>query len=131
MPRGNDFIPSPPQASAYKSGILSSLQYRWEVLQGRNDHSHLEESSGPKGEVVFHEDGHVHDGEDKVAQKLAGEVRVLCWIMTQPKNHKKKVTISMPPQKRTLKFCLIQTVSCWHNFSFFVKGQFRKGLNTA
>ena len=82
---------TPPQASAYKDGILSSLTYQWEILAGHTDHSHLEKSPGPEGEVVFHEDGHVHDGEDEVARKLAGEVRVLCWIMTAPENHQKKV----------------------------------------
>ena len=104
-PQASPFLP-PPQASAYKSGILRSLTYQWEVLQGHNDHSHLEESAGPEGEVVFHEDGHVHDGEDEVARKLAGEVRVLCWIMTQPANHEKKVTISVPrPQTYSIPSC--------------------------
>ena len=98
-------IPKPlhsshPQASAYKDGILSSLT--WEIMQGHTDHSHLEEPPGPDGEVVFHEDGHVHDGEDEVARKLAGEVRVLCWIMTAPENHQKKVSILCSPNLLTL-----------------------------
>jgi hypothetical protein len=33
---------------------------------------------------------YVHLGEDVEAKKLAEKVRVLCWIMTNPKNHEKK-----------------------------------------
>jgi hypothetical protein len=29
-------------------------------------------------------------GKDVEAKKMAQKVRVLCWIMTNPKNHKKK-----------------------------------------
>lgn len=33
----------------------------------------------------------VHRDEDRsVADELAKKVRVLCWVMTQPNNHKKK-----------------------------------------
>ena len=32
-----------------------------------------------------------HRDEDSVAAELAGKVKVLCWIMTSPKNHDKKV----------------------------------------
>ena len=29
-------------------------------------------------------------GEDVEAKKMANKVRILCWVMTNPKNHKKK-----------------------------------------
>lgn len=35
-------------------------------------------------------DEDTHKGSDIEAQKLAQEVKVLCWIMTSPKNHQKK-----------------------------------------
>ncbi|GLG95763.1 Glycoprotein-N-acetylgalactosamine 3-beta-galactosyltransferase 1 [Gryllus bimaculatus] len=39
----------------------------------------------------FHKsDEESHKGEDVVARKMAEEVRVLCWVMTSPSNHKKK-----------------------------------------
>lgn len=42
-------------------------------------------------EVKFHEaDEDFHKGEDKVAQEMAKKVRVLCWVMTGPKNHQTK-----------------------------------------
>jgi glycoprotein-N-acetylgalactosamine 3-beta-galactosyltransferase len=33
---------------------------------------------------------YIHVGEDVEAKKMAEKVRVLCWIMTNPKNHEKK-----------------------------------------
>lgn len=46
---------------------------------------------GPDTEVKFHgDDEDFHRGEDKVAQDLAKKVRVLCWVMTGPKNHQSK-----------------------------------------
>ena len=46
---------------------------------------------GPDTEVKFHsEDEDFHKGEDKVAQEMSKKVRVLCWIMTGPKNHQTK-----------------------------------------
>jgi hypothetical protein len=32
----------------------------------------------------------IYLGEDVEAKKMAKKVRVLCWIMTNPKNHEKK-----------------------------------------
>jgi glycoprotein-N-acetylgalactosamine 3-beta-galactosyltransferase len=32
----------------------------------------------------------MHRNEGIEAEKLAKEVRVLCWVMTNPKNHQKK-----------------------------------------
>lgn len=46
---------------------------------------------GPETEVKFHgEDEDFHKGEDRIAQDMAKKVRVLCWIMTGPKNHQSK-----------------------------------------
>ena len=56
-------------------------------------HSHeaLENAQGPNVPVSNHSpDEEAHAGEDIEAQKLAKEVRVLCWIMTNPANHEKK-----------------------------------------
>ncbi|XP_037809511.1 glycoprotein-N-acetylgalactosamine 3-beta-galactosyltransferase 1 isoform X1 [Lucilia sericata] len=47
----------------------------------------LIDASGPELDVGFHQ--HEHENSS-VAQKLYSEVRVLCWIMTNPKNHKTK-----------------------------------------
>ena len=30
-------------------------------------------------------------GEDKLAAELAGEVKILCWVLTLPTNHQVKV----------------------------------------
>ena len=43
-------------------------------------------------EVVLHsKDEEAHKDEDDVAGELSEKVRVLCWIMTAPQNHKSKV----------------------------------------
>ena len=55
-----------------------------------HSHEDLLYEEGPDGIPEFHNES-VHKGEDLVAKKLAESVRVLCWIMTQPKNHKSKV----------------------------------------
>lgn len=52
----------------------------------------LYDAIGPEGDVGFHEindDTHAHENTT-VARQLFNEVRILCWIMTSPKNHKKK-----------------------------------------
>ena len=59
---------------------------------------HLEAEEGlvfhdTENAVVFHDSEHVHDGEDAVARDLAKDMRVLCWVMTQPANHEKKVVL--------------------------------------
>jgi glycoprotein-N-acetylgalactosamine 3-beta-galactosyltransferase len=46
---------------------------------------------GPTSDVGSHMDDEVHTEENStLAQQLYKDVRVLCWIMTSPKNHKKK-----------------------------------------
>lgn len=45
----------------------------------------------PHGPIVFNDQNDIHhkDG-DKVAQALSRKVRILCWVMTQPKTLKTK-----------------------------------------
>ena len=48
--------------------------------------------TGPEEIVIFHSSNEsIHKDEDIVARDLAQKVKVLCWIMTQPDNHKGKV----------------------------------------
>ncbi|KAJ8687130.1 hypothetical protein QAD02_022924 [Eretmocerus hayati] len=54
-------------------------------------YSQLEREVGPDVDVSFHSnDEDFHKGEDRVAQAMAQKVRVLCWVMTGPKNHQTK-----------------------------------------
>jgi len=56
--------------------------------ESESDSEHI---SGPVidlGAHASHEDSHA--GEDVAAQDLKEKVRVLCWVMTGPKNHEKK-----------------------------------------
>lgn len=73
---------------------IESLDDHGHKHEERGDpHSHaaLEGEAGPSKEVSEHEpDEDMHRGADIEAQTLAKEVRVLCWIMTTPANHKKK-----------------------------------------
>ncbi|XP_077298676.1 glycoprotein-N-acetylgalactosamine 3-beta-galactosyltransferase 1-like [Arctopsyche grandis] len=82
--------------------ILVSTDYNahnfWSS-QPSNCHSHdphqgsdLEGVAGPAFDVGQHgSDEEFHKNEDKtVADQLAKKVRVLCWIMTNPKNHQHK-----------------------------------------
>ncbi|XP_055594162.1 glycoprotein-N-acetylgalactosamine 3-beta-galactosyltransferase 1-like [Uranotaenia lowii] len=52
----------------------------------------LKDAAGPEKDVGFHaahEEAHAHENSS-MANQLQREVRVLCWIMTNPSNHKKK-----------------------------------------
>ncbi|KAI2809785.1 hypothetical protein RDWZM_003040 [Blomia tropicalis] len=56
-------------------------------------HSHgiLDFASGPNEKVSIHQhDEKFHKDEDLVARSLASKIRILCWVMTNPKNHKQK-----------------------------------------
>lgn len=44
-------------------------------------------NEGSSETVAGHSD---HESEDDVAKQLSEEVRLLCWIMTQPSSHDKK-----------------------------------------
>ena len=57
-----------------------------------HSHKDLENAEGPDEVVEFHKgNSSVHKDEDVVAREMAEKVRVLCWVMTQPANHKSKV----------------------------------------
>ena len=82
----------------YSKNILRSLQSQWSQYYTHppNGHAHshedLENEEGPPEIVMFHNGNEsVHRDEDLVARQLAEKVKVLCWVMTQPKNHKSKV----------------------------------------
>ncbi|XP_071446990.1 glycoprotein-N-acetylgalactosamine 3-beta-galactosyltransferase 1-like isoform X1 [Hetaerina americana] len=67
--------------------------HRWWSKGGHDAHEHgdMENAEGPSQEVSFHShDEEFHRGEDEVARIMAKKVRVLCWVMTAPKNHEKK-----------------------------------------
>jgi len=56
-----------------------------------HNHEELENATGPEEIVIFHSSNEsIHKDEDIVARDLAQKVKVLCWIMTQPDNHKGK-----------------------------------------
>ena len=57
-----------------------------------HSHEDLEDAEGPDDIVIFHNENEtLHKNEDNVAKELAQKVKILCWIMTQPANHKSKV----------------------------------------
>lgn len=74
----------------------SPYQQQWTPYAGHqhgdiNDphHSHdMIDLSGPEGEFG----SHIHSNENStLAIQLYNDVRVLCWIMTNPQNHQKKL----------------------------------------
>ena len=88
----------------HNTNLLLDLQARWRQYQEppprappprpahAHSHEELEQEAGPEQELVFHAANlSVHRDEDTVAKQLAEKVKVLCWVMTQPRNHKSKV----------------------------------------
>jgi len=86
---------------SYNGDFLRDMQSHWDLynkkereptyLHDAHDHSDIEDAEGPVTEVIFHSpEEDAHSGEDNVAKELAKNVRILCWIMTQPKNHQSK-----------------------------------------
>ncbi|CAD7086043.1 unnamed protein product [Hermetia illucens] len=71
---------------SHHSWIPYSGHIRGDVNDPHNSRA-LVDSFGPDEDVGKHE--HVNEN-DTVAKQLYKEVRVLCWIMTNPKNHQKK-----------------------------------------
>lgn len=56
-----------------------------------HSHAELENAAGPLASVSMHSNNELHHaGEATQAEDLRDKVRVLCWIMTNPKNHEKK-----------------------------------------
>ncbi|ODN02438.1 Glycoprotein-N-acetylgalactosamine 3-beta-galactosyltransferase 1 [Orchesella cincta] len=71
--------------------VLDDHGHKHEDEHDSHSHAASENEAGPSKEVSEHEpDEDMHKGADIEAQTLAKEVRVLCWIMTTPDNHKKK-----------------------------------------
>ena len=88
----------------YSRNFLRTLQSQWSQYYNSEEGSHplhghahshedLEDAEGPDDIVVFHNTNEsvYHKDEDGMARELAEKIKVLCWIMTQPKNHKSKV----------------------------------------
>ncbi|XP_067003097.2 glycoprotein-N-acetylgalactosamine 3-beta-galactosyltransferase 1 isoform X1 [Anabrus simplex] len=77
-------------------GTSSSGEFTWPLWSSDShdphQHSDLDNIAGPNLESFgFHDaDEEPHKDEDIVARKMAEEVRVLCWVMTSPKNHEQK-----------------------------------------
>ncbi|XP_003702599.1 glycoprotein-N-acetylgalactosamine 3-beta-galactosyltransferase 1 [Megachile rotundata] len=77
----------------FLTACLVKTWFSGNIRLSRDPHSssELESEIGPETKVSFHDkDEDFHKGEDKVAQDLEKRVRVLCWIMTGPKNHQTK-----------------------------------------
>ena len=84
-----DMTQNMPQYKSQWSIFYNSVRGQAQTYHGHKD---LENAKGPDEIVVFHKNNEsVHKDEDEVARKIAEKVRVLCWVMTQPQNHKSKV----------------------------------------
>lgn len=85
-------------ATVFISGDPKSL---WLSFSGRSQHvdlrdphttSDLADAEGPEKDVgshASHEGAHAHENRS-LAHQLHNDIRILCWIMTNPKNHQKK-----------------------------------------
>lgn len=85
-------------ATAFISAEPKSL---WLNFSGKSHHAELRDphtggdladAEGPEKDVgshSAHEGAHAHENKS-IADKLYNDVRILCWIMTNPKNHQKK-----------------------------------------
>lgn len=78
--------------SPSRSGWLQSTN-EYAPMHGDPHAGHdLYDAIGPDGDVGFHEaheDTHAFENST-ISTQLFNEVRILCWIMTSPANHKKK-----------------------------------------
>lgn len=78
----------------YENPILRSFMFHYNSCHAHaHGHEDLEDAEGPDEVVLFHEgkESVYHKDEDGMARELAEKVKVLCWVMTQPNNHKSKV----------------------------------------
>lgn len=58
---------------------------------GPDEHVDIDEDFEFKGHIQVHSDSEpAHQGGRKLADELYQKVKILCWVMTQPKNHQKK-----------------------------------------
>lgn len=81
------FISAEPK-SLWLTGFSSKVH-----VDLRDPHSSVDltDAEGPEKDVGFHSNDGAHAHENRtIANQLYSEVRILCWIMTNPKNHKKK-----------------------------------------
>lgn len=78
--------------SPSRSGWLQSSS-EYAPMHGDPHAGHdLYDAIGPDGDVGIHEaheDTHAYENTT-ISNQLFNEVRILCWIMTSPSNHKKK-----------------------------------------
>ncbi|KAK0174876.1 hypothetical protein PV327_010594 [Microctonus hyperodae] len=71
--------------------ILNWMPSSPSISKDPHHYTELDAEEGPDVEVKFHvNDEDFHKGEDTVALEIAKKVRVLCWVMTGPKNHQTK-----------------------------------------
>uniref|UniRef100_A0A1B6DQC5 Glycoprotein-N-acetylgalactosamine 3-beta-galactosyltransferase 1 n=1 Tax=Clastoptera arizonana TaxID=38151 RepID=A0A1B6DQC5_9HEMI len=79
--------------SSYQVGEL--FQVRKIVSQKQKGDPHHHHDVRNEEVIIGDVGGHDHDeefhkDEDLVAQEMAKQVRILCWVMTSPKDHEKK-----------------------------------------
>ncbi|XP_075151384.1 glycoprotein-N-acetylgalactosamine 3-beta-galactosyltransferase 1 [Haematobia irritans] len=78
------FVLSTPEKPEW---MLYAGHQHGDINDDPHDSHGLMDVAGPEMDVGSHQ--HAHENST-VAQKLYNEVRVLCWIMTNPKNHQTK-----------------------------------------
>lgn len=82
------FISAEPK-SLWLTGFSSKTHHA--DLRDPHSSGDLTDAEGPEKDVGFHSNEGAHAHENKtIAQQLYNEVRILCWIMTNPQNHQKK-----------------------------------------
>lgn len=80
--------------SADPKSFLSNIFGNSRYVELRDPHTggDLADAEGPQKGIGYHaahEGAHAHENKT-LAKQLHNDVRVLCWIMTSPKNHLKK-----------------------------------------
>jgi glycoprotein-N-acetylgalactosamine 3-beta-galactosyltransferase len=86
------FISNPTSNSWLMVDKHFSANHRDDDFNDPHEGHHLAEAQGPEHDVGQHNhDEGVHALENStIAKYLESEVRILCWIMTNPSNHEKK-----------------------------------------
>ena len=88
----------------YRGDFIKDLQSQWRRIYNQNHpdhsdpHSHedMEDADTVDEVVIFHNTSEsIHKDEDIIAKELSENIKVLCWVMTQPSNHVTKVRISI------------------------------------
>lgn len=80
--------------SAESRSIWFNFSRKSQHVELRDPHTggDLADAEGPEKDVgshATHEGAHAHENKS-LAQQLYKDVRILCWIMTNPSNHQKK-----------------------------------------